>query len=216
FATTVLPLALLALVLFARRAPVPRAARIHLAAPGLVLAAGLLISFHSPVLSPRNLAVLVPGLSLAAALAVPDSLLTPLRQRPWAAIVLLAAAILYADRATREFQMIPWAARAATAPACDGAPLYAMAPDVVDRFAQEVFGGGTTRPLVEITTFEPPADLPEGCDVLAVGWHEVGGLADLEAFFASRDQPVLVVSPPDGRLAAARRVSSGFIVRVQP
>lgn len=217
-----LPLAFLALLLLVyRHAPGPGpAARARafeaLAAPALVVVVTVAISMHTPVVTSRNLVVCVPGVSLAAALACPPTLVARLRASPLLLLVLAAIGLRYGDIATANAQMIRWAIRTATPPACDGVPLYVAGPDIVDEMAQDVFLGGQHRPLRDFTDFDPDAPWPPDCSMLGVGWHEYGKVSDVTAFFAAKGVRTEALLPPDQRLARQGLMTHGFVIRRLP
>ncbi|WP_157966222.1 hypothetical protein [Oceanibium sediminis] len=188
-----------------------------LAVPGIVAGVTLLISLHTPVLTTRNLIVCVPGVSLAAVLLTPPALMQRLSATPLLLIAVALVGIRVGDIATRNTQMIEWAITTAAPAACDGAPIYVIRPSTVDKFAQEVFLGGIKRPQIELTSFSPDnAPLPPGCDMLAVGWHQIGEVSDVIAFFDSRGVRTEAILPPDTRLAKRAAMTSGFVIRVVP
>lgn len=215
FAGAHLPLMLLGLLLIAVRARPPAAALISLGAPLMVVGVGMVISLHSPVISGRNLAVCMPGLAIAAVLTIPGWLLERLDRSP---LVLLVIA-LFAGRegwlAAGHRQMIDWTITAAAPPACAGAPIYVARPGVVYDMAQQVFLGEVRRPVLPIHMLEGPLTLPDGCRAIAIGWHELGPVAEVAAFVESRGIPARTVLPPVPYLAERGTRSHGFVIELR-
>ena len=214
FASLQLPLALVLLSLLAlRRLPAPQggaALAVALAAPAMVLAVAAVISVHTPVISARNLAVCVPGLTLATVLRLPEPLLERFGRGPTLALALLLSAGLYAQQAITDRQMIRWTVQTATPPACTGAPIQVLQPDIVDRFAMELFSAHP-RPAIDIS--QPVAELPPGCDILAMGWHQLGPVSDVTAFYAQQEIATEALLPPDPALAETGEMTHGFVIR---
>lgn len=187
-----------------------------LAVPVIVTVVTFLISLHTPVLTTRNMIVCIPGAALAVALYAPPVLMQRLAQTP---ILLIAVALVgfrFGDTATRDAQMIEWAITTAVPAPCIGAPIYVIQPSTVDDFAQEVFLGAILRPQIELTTFTDTTGIPPDCDMIAVGWHQIGDVADVVAFFAQRGVRAEAILPPNRRLAKRAAMTSGFVIRRLP
>ena len=184
--------------------------------PGaVVLLAAVAISIHSPVVSVRNLIVLVPGLSIAAAIALPNGMMDRLTRFWPATALILVFCIRYGDTGLRGPQYIEWAITQATPPACAGAPLLYMDAGVVEDYAQGLFAGQNRRPFAELQAFDGRVDLPEGCNVIAAGWHQRGTRDEVRAFFEGHGVEVEVIPPPDARLAASPLRTSGYVVTLR-
>jgi len=209
---------LLAMVVFIRATGVrlwrPAAAIWILGPMILVVFVIQVISLHTPVISVRNLIVLVPGLSLATVLILPGSFVTVLRKSWLAAVVLLLFCLRFADTGIRAPQYIDWAITRATPPECSGAPLYFLDPGIVESYAQALFVQDTKRPYRNLTAFDPAVALPENCKIVAAGWHQRGTRDEVTAFFLQRGIDVVVLAPPDRRLAASPNRTSGYVVTV--
>ncbi|NNU79720.1 hypothetical protein HMH01_04620 [Halovulum dunhuangense] len=204
-----------------RAAPKPPRIILWLFLPGaMVLVAAAVISFHTPVISSRNLTVLVPPVLLAIAFHVPDRMLTPhlgFSARPLVAGLAVTAIVAViglrsADNGTRNGQMVEWVLREATIPECDGEPVYVFIPDQLDRVAQRVYFGRVVREPLNYLDYDP-ALISASCPVIGMGWHENGTVDDVVAFLAQRGTETVPVLPPDPRLAAARLLISGYVVR---
>ena len=214
FASLQLPLLLVLLSLLPlRRLPVPETGAplvVALAAPAMVLAVAAVISLHTPVISGRNLVVCVPGVTLAAVLRLPAPLLERFGRSPTLALALLLSVGLYTQQAVTDRQMIRWAVQAATPPECEGAPIQVLQPDIVDRFAMELFSAHP-RPTIDFS--DPVPDLPPGCDIVAMGWHQLGPVSDVTAFYAQQEIATKAVLPPDPALAETGEMTHGFVIR---
>jgi|GEM_PF-5731970 len=220
FAAEQLPLAILGLLLLVyRHAPKPegqmqQAALLMLAVPAIVVLVTGALSVVAPLISTRNLTVCVPGLAFAAVLVTPDKLLGQLRQTPIMAVIVLLSGLRYGDTGISNFQMIEWAIETATPPACDGAALYTLDPGNVSRFSQEVFLGEVKRPMIDMRELSAaPSALPDGCDVIAVGWHQTGQVNEVVGFFTALGLNTEAILPPDPALAAKGLMTSGYVIR---
>ena len=181
--------------------------------PGAIVTAfALVASLYTPVISVRNLAVLVPGLAMATVVALPEGLVAALR-RSWAVpLFLLLFCLRYGDTGLQGPQRIDWAVRTAMTPECGDAPVLIEDPGIVETYARSLFSEGPHRPYRELAAFDGTLDLPPGCTVIALGWHKRGTRDEVAAFFAGHDIDVEVLPPPDRRLAASPKRTSGYVV----
>ncbi|MEM9429950.1 MAG: hypothetical protein AAGA32_10685 [Pseudomonadota bacterium] len=195
---------------------VPRA--LMTLAPGaMVIAVAAAISLHSPVISTKNLTVVIPGLALAAALLTPAAILTRLDRSLLTPAVVTAVASAHAVSASNSFQYIEWAVETATPAPCVGLPLYTIDPDIVDRYAQQVFLGEILRPPTQLRTLSETSDLSPyrgACDIVAADFHEDGPASDVVRLFAARGLSVRIEQAPDPRAETTDQMRMGFVVRV--
>ncbi|MEM9229933.1 MAG: hypothetical protein AAGB10_10035 [Pseudomonadota bacterium] len=203
--------------------PVPVAAKLLMLPALLTLVVTVAISLHSPVISARNLSVVVPPFLLFVVLTVPPALFSKglgLQKSVGSgigvagAIAVVVTALIgvrLTDSTTRNGQMIRWVLEEALTPECRDAPIFVKRPDQLDSVAQIAFTGAVSRPPVNYPQYDP-ALIPEACEVVGMGWHELGEIDEVVAFLTDRGAEVEAVLPPDPRLAARRLQTSGYVI----
>ncbi|MHA3913335.1 hypothetical protein [Halovulum sp. GXIMD14793] len=178
-----------------------------------VLAVGILIGIHTPVITPRNLVVMVPGLCLAVALVMPPRLTTRLAASPLVLLAVVALAGNETRKAVDDWQHIEWAVTEAMPEGCDDVPVYVMGPDIIDGYAQRVFTGKMRRPVHDIPELRDGFDrtLYTNCPLI-MGWHQRGGVDNVEAFLTQLNIPHKVRLPDDPTARKTRAATHGFVV----
>ena len=59
-----------------------------------------------------------------------------------------------------------------------------------------------------------PVPLPDGCDIIATGWHQNGTVDEVISFFAQRGMETEAILPPDPRLRDGF-MSPGYVIRLK-